>query len=67
MSAVCSTETIRVAQVARVQRVSATSFEGQFHNSEYDISGSIRITVRGDRLSASLSGAGGSGSFTLSR
>ena len=67
MSAVCATASTRIAQVARVQRVSASSFEGQFYNREHDISVTIRISVRGDRLSASLSGGGGRGAFSLSR
>lgn len=67
MSAVCATASTRIAQVARVQRVSASKFEGQFYNREHDISGTIRISVQGDRLSASLSGGGGRGTFSLSR
>ena len=67
MSAVCASTSARVAQVARVQRVSTNSFEGQFYNREYDISGTIFITVRGNRLSASLSGGGGRGTFSLTR
>ena len=67
MSADCATASTRIAQVARVRRASASSFEGQFYNRQYDISGTIRITVQGDRLSASLSGGGGRGTFSLSR
>jgi hypothetical protein len=67
MSAVCATSSARVAQTARVRRTSPSTFEGQFYNSEYEISGTIHITVRGSRLSASLSGGGGRGNFSLSR
>jgi hypothetical protein len=67
MSAVCATASTRIAQVASLWRVSANSFHGQFFNREYDISGSIQITVRGNRLWASLSGGGGSGTIRLSR
>lgn len=67
MSAICATTSTRITQVARVQRVSTNTFVGQFANREYEISGSIRITLRGDRLSASLSGGGGRGTFNLSR
>lgn len=67
MNAVCATTSARVAQVGRVQQVSSNGFEGRFYNREYDISGTIFITVRGNRLSASLSGGGGRGTFNLSR
>lgn len=67
MSAVCATASTRIAQVARVQQVTAGVYEGQFHNQEYDVSGTIRITVRGERLSAILSGGGGRASFNLTK
>ena len=55
------------AQSAQLQRVSANSFTGRFNNAEYDISGTINITVRGNKLNASLSAKGGSASFAMSR
>lgn len=67
MSAVCATQSTRIAQTAQVRRVSASSYTGQFVNREHDISGSIDISVRGNRLSASLSGGGGRAIMTLSK
>jgi hypothetical protein len=67
MSAVCATASVRVAQSAKLVRVSANRFTGGFYNSEYNISGSIAITVHGNRLSASLRGDGGTAHFDLSR
>ena len=67
MSAVCATPSVRLVQSATVERVSANSFAGSFFNSEYNVSGDISITLRGDRLSAQLSGGGGSASFALGR
>ncbi len=67
MSAVCATASARVQQTAEVTRVTSTVYRGEFFNQEHGISGSIRITVRGDRLNASLSGGGGSAVFSLSR
>lgn len=65
MSAICATPSARIAQTATLRQVSGGEFAGQFYNREYDISGSIRVTLRGDRLSAFLSGGGGSGTFEL--
>jgi hypothetical protein len=67
MSAVCATASARVQQSAEVTRVTANVYRGEFFNQEHGISGSIRITLRGDRLNASLSGGGGSAVFSLSR
>ncbi len=67
MRAVCATPSARVAQSGTVERVSGNRFAGSFFNSEYNVSGDINLTVRGDRLSAQLRGSGGSGSFNLSR
>jgi hypothetical protein len=67
MSAICATPAARIAQMAQVRRVSASSYTGQFINREHDISGTINITVRGSRLSAALTGGGGRAIMTLSR
>jgi len=67
MHAVCATPSARVEQTATVRRVSADTFSGQFHNPEYNVSGSIHITVHGSKLDASLRGDGGSASLHFSR
>jgi hypothetical protein len=67
MNASCATASARVNQSAELSRVGANRFIGDFHNAEYNISGSIRITVNGNTLSASLTGGGGTASFSLSR
>lgn len=67
MNAVCATPSGRVAQTAELNRVSNTRFSGEFHNSEYGITGNISITLRGNTLSASLDGGGASASFSLSK
>jgi hypothetical protein len=67
MSAVCATPSTRVAQSAELARVGGNRFSGDFYNPEYGISGTITIVVRGNRLSASLSGGGAHASLALSR
>jgi len=67
MSAVCATPSTRVSQSAEIRRTGGNRFAGEFTNPEYGINGSIRITVDGRSLSASLSGGGGSAHFALSR
>ena len=65
--AVCATPSARVAQTAEVHRVGANQFSGRFYNQEYDITGTIRLTASGNRMSVSLSGGGGSGNLELRR
>jgi hypothetical protein len=67
MDAVCATTSARVQQSARVQRVSGDAFAGRFYNREFDVSGTIRIRLRGARLTASLRGANGSAFLSLRR
>jgi hypothetical protein len=67
MSAQCANATARVSQTAELTRVSATRYIGEFRNPEYNISGSIRITLSGNSLNASLTGGGGSASMSMNR
>ena len=67
MSAVCATSSGRAAQTATLRKVGENSYQGQFFNSEYGISGAIYVVVRGNRQSVRLTSSSGSGNFSLSR
>jgi hypothetical protein len=67
MNAVCATASARIVQTAELARTSANRYAGEFYNAEYATSGSIAITVQGNRLTANLSGGGGTAHFNLSR
>jgi hypothetical protein len=67
VDAVCATDSGRVSQTASVRQTGANTYVGSFHNSEYDVSGSIRITVRGASQSVSLTSGSGSAFLTLRR
>lgn len=67
MRAICATASARVVQNAALSRLTGSTYSGEFYNTEYGIAGSIRIKVQGNRLSASLSGGGGSAQFSLNR
>jgi hypothetical protein len=64
---VCATPSGRAAQTATLRQVSANRYEGRFYNSEYDVSGTIHVVVRGGRQSVRLTSTAGSAYFTLSR
>ena len=67
MNAVCASSSARVAQTASLEQVSSNKFAGDFTNSEYNVSGTITITVNGDSLNAFLSGGGGVARINMSR
>jgi hypothetical protein len=67
MSATCASPSARVSQTAELTRVAGNRYTGDFVNSEYGVTGSIKITVNGNSLSAALAGGGGSAFLNLSR
>lgn len=67
MNAVCATASTRIAQTAHLRQTGPGNFAGQFHNAEYNVSGSIQISLSGNSLNAALNGGGGAGRFQLSR
>lgn len=67
MTAVCATSSARVEQTAQLQQTGPNRFSGDFQNAEYNVSGSIHITLHGNSLSASLNGGGGSALLNLGR
>jgi hypothetical protein len=67
MHGVCATASVRVSQSASLSRLTSTTYSGEFHNTEYNLSGSIRIRMQGNKLNASLSGGGATAQFVLAR
>lgn len=65
VEALCATPSGRVEQSARLRRVGANSYSGRFFNPQYNITGSIHITVHGNTQSVSLRSGSGSASLTL--
>jgi hypothetical protein len=67
VSATCATASGKASQTATVYKVGGSSYKGSFVNSEYNVRGSIRVVVRGNSQSVSLSGDGTSAQLNLSR
>ncbi len=65
VEALCATPSGSVEQSARLRRVGANSYSGRFFNPQFNITGSIHITVHGDTQSVSLRSGSGSASLTL--
>ncbi len=67
VTATCATSAGKATQTAKVYKVSGTHYKGSFFNSEYNVRGSIRVTVNGTSQNVSLSGDGASAQLNLSR
>ena len=65
LRATCATSGGRASQTATVYRLSSGRYRGTFYNSDYNISGTIRVVVRGRSQSVSLAGNGASASLRL--
>ena len=67
LSATCATASARASQTATLRKISDNTYRGSFHNSEYDVKGTIYVVVRGNSQSVTLTSAQGGGKFQLSR
>jgi hypothetical protein len=67
LTATCATPSGRATQSASVRQVGGNSYQGSFYNSEYNVSGTIRVVVRGNSQSVQLTSESGSASLQLSR
>lgn len=67
VSATCASSSITIRQTGELSMVSPTRYVGEFYNSEYDISGRIRVSVSGGSQTVTFSSSRGGGSMNLSR
>ena len=67
MQATCATASGKAAQTATVHKVGENKYSGNFHNPDYDISGTISVIVNGNSQSVRLTSSSGSALFRLSR
>jgi hypothetical protein len=67
VTATCATPSGSATQTATVRQVGGNSYRGQFHNSEYNVTGTIYVTVGGNRQSVRLTSGSGSASLELRR
>jgi hypothetical protein len=67
VTATCATPSGSATQTATLRQVGGNTYAGQFHNSEYNVSGTIHVTVGGNRQSVRLMSESGSASLELRR
>lgn len=67
LTATCATASGSATQTATVRQVGGNTYQGHFHNSEYNVSGTIIVTASGNRQSVRLMSDSGSAAFELRR
>jgi hypothetical protein len=67
VSAICATASARAAQTATLRKIDGNRYRGTFYNSEYGISGTITVIVRGATQSVSLTSDAGWASLKFSK
>lgn len=67
VSATCASSSLTIRQTGSLTMVNANRYVGDFYNSEYDISGRVRVTVSGNSQTVTFGSARGSGSLSLRR
>ena len=67
VTATCATAAGRATQTATLRHVGANNYGGNFHNSEYGVSGTISVVVSGNRQTVRLNSEAGTGRLELHR
>jgi hypothetical protein len=67
LQATCATASGKADQTATVHKVGENRYRGNFHNPDYDISGTIFVVVNGNSQSVRLTSSSGSAHLRLSR
>lgn len=66
-SGTCASSAGSIRQTGQISRASRTRYIGSFNNSQYGVSGRIRVVVSGSRQTVFLTGGQGSGQLRLSK
>lgn len=67
VSATCASASVTIRQSGQLSMVSPNRYVGDFYNTEYDISGRIRVSVSGGSQTVSFTSSKASGSMSLSK
>lgn len=65
VAAVCATTSAKIRQSGEVLMVRPNLYVGDFYNRQLDISGRIRVVIRGSRQTVTMSSSSGGGRLSL--
>jgi hypothetical protein len=67
VTTVCATASARAEQTATLRKIGENKYRGSFYNTEYGVSGTVYVTVRGNTQIVRLTSSAGWASFTFTR
>lgn len=67
VTATCASASTTIRQTGQLSMVTPNRYVGDFYNSEYDISGRVRVVISGSSQTVTFSSARGSGSLSLKK
>lgn len=67
VKATCATASMKIVQTGEVSTVREGRYIGDFANLEYNVSGSVRVVVRGNTQNVTFTSASGGGTLALKR
>ncbi len=65
VSARCASKSATIRQTGEVLMVRPNRYVGDFYNSQFDVSGRVRVTISGSRQTVTFSGGAGRGRLNL--
>lgn len=67
VKATCASASAKIVQTGLLTTVNESRYIGDFTNKEYNISGSVRVVVRGNSQDVTFSSSSGTGSLALKK
>lgn len=67
VKATCASASAKIVQTGQLTTVNESRYIGDFTNAEYNISGSVRVVVRGNTQDVTFSSSSGTGSLALKK
>ena len=61
----CATSSVKMRQTGKLLEVNPARYAGEFYNPDYDVTGRVRVTVKGSVQTLTFQSPRGSGSVTL--
>ena len=67
VKAICANPSIKIIQTGKVLQVRKNTYKGELYNQAYDLTGNVRIIVKGSEQKVTLTADEGNGTLTLKK
>lgn len=65
VTAKCATSSVKMRQTGKLLEISPSRYVGEFYNPDYDVSGRVRVIIKGSAQTVTFESPRGTGSVTL--